>query len=383
MKKALALLLTSINWLVLKARSVFGLRRKIIFYFYLIQDLDILLPTLKKFLNSGFLVEAWVTPQLAAKSPRLVKALSELNVPIKKAANYDGKLSLKFNFFGVSAFITAVESTARAHRLAYQTVNIANYFGVKTYTFQHGYENIGLTYFDEEFPADFVDFASQKIFLWGEKSFLHPRVKPQTREKCISVGCPKSFSISESPKSFEKKSPIISVFENLHWTRYSDNYRFQFLNDLIAAAQAYPQITFIVKPHHAGKWLTSRFKGEFSCPENVIIADPSNSKWEPFTAPALIEISAAVITTPSTTAYDAAKMARPTAVVANDLELNNYRPLHLLASASDWNEFIGAALSGTNLGKFNNTNQEFMDKVSLPADGATTVFNFLCKEISV
>ncbi|NEQ55179.1 MAG: hypothetical protein F6K11_34505, partial [Leptolyngbya sp. SIO3F4] len=65
-----------------------------------------------------------------------------------------------------------------------------------------------------------------------------------------------------------------------------------------------------------------------------------NPEWEPFTAPALIAISDAVITTPSTVALDAARAACPVAVAGYDLSLPNYEPLPILRNVDDWQSIV-------------------------------------------
>jgi hypothetical protein len=110
-------------------------------------------------------------------------------------------------------------------------------------------------------------------------------------------------------------------------------------------AQKFPQITFLVKPHHAGKWLTGRYKGEIASFTNLVIADPSLSPWEKYTAPSLMNSMVAVITSPSTVALDAARAAIPVALVRFDLELKNYEPLPMIGNSLDWSDFVSECLS--------------------------------------
>ena len=129
----------------------------------------------------------------------------------------------------------------------------------------------------------------------------------------------------------------------MHWSRYSDEYRQRFLQDLEQSAIAHPNTTILVKPHHTGLWLTKRYQGKVPVADNLLIADPKNPQWEAFTAPALIQIADAVITTPSTVAVDAARSHCPVAVVAYDLDLPNYEPLPLLRDLRDWQNFLALA----------------------------------------
>lgn len=312
---------------------------KVMLYLNLPQDLDLLLPLIVQFKKGAQPIAVAVSDKAWSQSPRINALLStagvEPQIVSHKAAVAGAQPSLK----DICAVITASESTANAHKGAYTLTQRANQQGIATYTMQHGYENVGITYFDEEYPVGAIMFASQRVFTWVPLSELPAETPTETRQKCVAVGCPKfidSPSLKATIPNGRDGGPLIAVFENLHWCRYSDTYRQQFLADLEAMAVAYPQITVLVKPHHTGLWLTKRYQGRVPAADNLIIADPKDPQWEAFTAPALIELADAVITTPSTVAIDAVRAKKPVAVVAYDMALPNYEPLPLLRSQNDW-----------------------------------------------
>ena len=85
--------------------------------------------------------------------------------------------------------MTASESTAPQHRVAHALTQLANVYGVQTFTLQHGVENVGLTYFDEVHGRD-VRFASKTVFTWADPALLPDAIPLQTRAKCVAVGRP-------------------------------------------------------------------------------------------------------------------------------------------------------------------------------------------------
>jgi hypothetical protein len=112
----------------------------------------------------------------------------------------------------------------------------------------------------------------------------------------------------------------------------------------LAAAAARPELVFLLKPHHAGKYLArpGRLEGHGS---NVIIASPDDPKWEPYTAEAVIPHCRCIITTPSTVALDASELGVPVGMAAYGLQLDVYRPLPQILNAADWLAFIDSSLT--------------------------------------
>ncbi len=313
---------------------------QILIYIDLPQDLDMLLPLarrLQKSLDHHLTVA--VSDKARNDSPRIETLLRATGI-VPKVVSHQGLMAgLRPQFGNIRAVITASESTTGAHRGAYTLTQQAIADGLLTYTMQHGYENVGLNYFDEKHPVGETMFTSDTFFTWGPVEHLPAETPAETRAKCVAVGCPKFVDAPGLMAQVPGRNPgdrLVVVFENLHWKRYSDSYRQRFVDDLEAAALAHPDTTFLVKPHHIGLWFTEGYGGEALSASNLVVADPKLPEWEVFTAPALIEIADAVITTPSTVAIDAVRARCPVAVVAYDLDLPNFEPLPLLHSQNDW-----------------------------------------------
>lgn len=313
---------------------------KILLFISLPQDLDLLLPlAIRLHQGADYQVEVAVTDKALAASPRISQLLNSAGIE-PTVLNHKAVVGgLQPRLGHVQALVTASESTANAHKGPHTLTHRANQQGIPTYTLQHGFENVGITYFDDEYPVGMIMFASKTIFIWGDVAQLPAIAPAETKAKCVSVGCPKfvdapGFNV-EVP-GHQAGDRLIAVFENLHWSRYSDSYRQRFLHDLEQTAIACPDVTFLVKPHHTGLWLTQRYQGKLPVANNLIMADPKAPEWEAFTAPALIEIADAVITTPSTVAIDAARAGCPVAVVAYEMDLPNFEPLVLLRDGDEW-----------------------------------------------
>jgi hypothetical protein len=170
---------------------------------------------------------------------------------------------------------------------------------------------------------------------------------------------------------------VVGVFEYLHWHRYDDDYRAFFIAGVQRLAEAFPEITFLVKPHHAGMWLTSRFSGTAPAAANLVIADPAAPPWESHTAPSLLGRMMAVITTPSTVALDAARRHLPTAVVAKSLVLSNYAPLPMIVGDEDWAVFVDSARAPATRGSFVQAAKDYVARVILPGDAPARILDNL------
>ena len=318
-----------------------------------------------------------ITPDVAVavsdkawnQSPRIGTLLKAAGIEPQIVSHKAAVAGLQPPLNHICAVVTASESTANAHKGAYTLTQRANQQGIPTYTMQHGYENVGITYFDDEYPVGRIMFASQTVFTWVPLDNIPPETPAETRQKCVAVGCPKFIDapgLKASVPGKDPDAPLVAVFENLHWERYGDRYRQQFLSDLEASANAHPDVTFLVKPHHTGLWLTKRYQGKLPAASNLIIADPKDPQWEVFTAPALIDIADAVITTPSTVAIDAVRAQKHVAIVAYDMHLPAYEPLPLLRSQADWRSLI------LNLNE-TSASQKFAQTRLVPGDAANKI----------
>jgi len=337
----------------------------------IMQDLDVALPIMVQAVRAGVSVVAFCNVALLKKSPRLLEVLQQRRIAISMLQE-DFPDDAAFQFPpSARMLLTAGESNLGPHRFSRWLTDAANRRSLFTATLQHGFENIGLTYDDEFQSADRIDFASRRIYLWGGLETLHPKVGSATRQKCIPMGCPKPARVpkAELGDLLHPFKTVIGVFENLHWTRYTDDYRAFFLQGVEALASRFPEVLFLVKPHHAGRWLSARFKGSVPTAANILIADPQSPAWEPHTAPSLMGHLQAIITSPSTVAIDAARQQLPVAVVAHQLHLANYDPLTLIRSGADWQAFVESALDAASREALVRHGCRFIGRTLLP-DGA-------------
>jgi len=311
----------------------------------LVQDLDLLLPVIEAArARTGFAVRVLVSADAASRSPRIVAALDRLAMDYRLLDHEAVAKGYRIQFDAHEALLTASESSASAHRTAHALVRLAAKAGARTYTVQHGVENIGLTYFDHVHDRD-VRFASDVVFSWLPPDRLPAWVAPETRRQAIGLGRTAKPVATSQPLPIDAgRRPLIGVFENLHWHRYDDAYRSAFVESTVALVRARSDCHFLIKPHHAGKWgivLADRLADM----ANITVASPEDAEWEPFTAPQILPSLAAAITTPSTVALDAALIGVPVAVVfGGDPEPVAYDTLPLLRSSGDWLTFIDRAL---------------------------------------
>ncbi len=345
--------------------------------FYMIQDTDLLIPIAAAAKKIGLDVHCLVTRNLQKNSPRVIEHIkkSNLEFSVFDLRKDKGVEELHEILSKCSAFMTAVESTAGPHIVGHKATLFSKELGLNTYTMQHGLENIGLTYFDSIYNHEDISFASDKIFLWSPEQLLHPQISADTKRKIVPIGCPKLFS-SDGPKNlFPNRNPVVSIFENLHWERYSSNYISEFEACLLSAVESFPNINFVLKPHHAGRWASTKSEIRDRRLKNFILADPTQTQFEKFTGPSYISISDAVITTPSTISLDSAMMNKPVAVVKGDLVTSFYEPLPQLTSWKEWSAY----LSSVEAGKLNiKKNDEFINKMLVTRTNAAID---ICKHI--
>jgi hypothetical protein len=352
-------------------------------FIHLMQDLDLVLPLLAGLKDRDDLTtQVCVLDKVLEESPRVSFALNKLGIKYSKVSRLGVLAGIEPNLFGVRALITAAESTASPHKAAYTLVQRANKSQIHTYTLQHGFENIGLTYSDEIHSLESIRFASQKILTWGDTSLLLAQVPSETKLRCVPVGCLKEISpVTAEIEIPGKRQYLVAVFENLHWHRYNENYRQNFLNHLEQTAIQFPDTTFLVKPHHAGKWLTSRYQGYLPCADNLIIADPTNPLWEPFTAPAIIKNADAVITTPSTVVVDAARAGCAVSVVGYGLELANYTPIPIINKLEDWTSFVKQLQNLKGRMIIQNQINEFISKQMISGNAVERIIDLITVDI--
>jgi len=347
----------------------------------LVTDVELLRPLLLRTREQcGHVFEpvACFTDELLAKVPDLRQAFESDGirvVSVRADAMIRGSAP---SLDRVAAVISATDTTARPHRAVHELVLRANRRAIPTFTLQHGFENIGLTYFDEAFPASFVRFASSRIFVWGPIPALSPEVPGETRDKCVSVGRPtKRPKVGVVRTELPRRPCNIAVFENLHWTRYGDEYRRRFIADLQSLAAQHPQVMFWVKPHPAGLWMTSRYSGPLPSAENIVLLHHGNPRCSGLTGDDLIRDADAVITTPSTTAIDAAQMDRAVAVIGYDLDLPMYAGLFQIRASEDWNEFIRGLNQEASRRELAEQSRRFVDRVLVRGDATDRMLEYI------
>jgi hypothetical protein len=321
-------------------------RPELLVLFDLAQDLDVLLPVLLAIqARSALTIRTAVSDWLQAESPRTLDRLAEAGFApqiIDRQAASRGETPV---LAGLAGVLVAADASVEAHKVGRALTDRAAAAGVPAFSVQHGFETLGLTYRDPEIGD--VDFGARQVFVWGPIGDLPSWIAPRTRAAVVGLGDPKSPPVAAEVSWPRREgrdgdwAARVAVFENLHWERYDEPWRARFLADVAAAAAQAPDALFLLKPHHAGRWLTRR---PLAVPRaaNIVLVDPRLPQWEPFTAPALIAGADRVLTTPSTVAVDAARAGRPVALFAYGLDLSVYAPLTTLESAADVARFLSA-----------------------------------------
>ncbi len=333
--------------------------------FDLSQDADVLLPVIAALRDRGGVrVRVAATDWLETESPRTLQSLRRMGFEVELLPRGEVRAGRMPELNGVDAVVSASDTSAGPHRSAHSLASRAGEARLPSFTLQHGFENIGLTYRDDVHGEE-VTFASDKVFSWGPPASFPPWLTDDTRRRIVPVGSPKrtpppSAALRVSDRAWRR---AVGVFENLHWHRYDEAYRNQFLADLTHIAEEQTDVLFVVKPHHAGRWLVKNPQ-VLRVTDNLKLLDPADPAWQPYTAPVLIASLDAIVTTPSTVAMDAARGGRPVAVAGYDLELGLYSPLPLLRSLQDWRHFLATASGHLE------RNEEFLRRTLLPGQAA-------------
>lgn len=237
-------------------------------------------------------------------------------------------------FENAKYFLSGSESNLPPHKTAYKLTEIANRQGVQTFTFQHGIENIGLNYSHKSFKAP-VEFASDRVFTWSTENPVC--VSP---EKLVVLG---TFKRPRSKQNLKKKldlcnTKVISIFENLHWDRYSEDYRDKFLAFLSEATEKNPDFLFFLKPHPAGRWFDQRANISLE-KKNFKLVTKENFP-EISGAQDLISISDLVLSTPSTVCLDAAIDGAKVGLLSFGDKFEFYSELEQVSNCSDLDRML-------------------------------------------
>ncbi|OYX35505.1 MAG: hypothetical protein B7Y99_03065 [Caulobacterales bacterium 32-69-10] len=306
----------------------------------LIQDLDPLLPLLDALRTRPDVhLDVAVTSWASRRSPRVGAELQARGLAyeiLDRGAVLEGRGPV---LRGVDGVLAAAESSLGAHACTHTLFQRAHEARTPTFAMQHGVENVGLHHVSGE---DDASVTADYLFVWFPWDRTPPSVPAALRPRLVHVGRPgpPKPELADLGANFAAFDSVVAVFENLHWSRYDQNWRTRFLADCTEFAFAEPSRAVILKPHHAGLWSVKNRHLIPQWPSNLIVADPTDAFWEPFTAGALVHLADVVITTPSTVALDAVQAGKPVAVGAYGLDLRAYAPLPLLQKAQDWSDFI-------------------------------------------
>lgn len=341
-------------------------RLRVVFLLQQFQDLDLICPVAEAAsLCPDISVRVAVLTKVAMPASRRLDLLRARGARIEFwhardiAARKGGWLA-----DAIDVAVTASDGEGFGARHAAAFVRVANAVGAVTLNLQHGLDNAGLTY-GEPHRQKKEQFGSRLVLTWGGFARLTRSANADTRAKVVPVGCPKRRLQRADVAGFPCQGrPIIAVFENLHWNRYDDTYRRHFVADLVATAQAAPDLLFLLKPHMGGRWTAGMAMAE-PLPGNLIVADPDAPQWRRYTADAFLAHAAAVITTPSTIALDGARYDLPTALVTYGIEADNYAPLPRIERAEDWVGFVDQVRAG---GFDMRPVRAFRDAAAVPGD---------------
>lgn len=333
---------------LLSAASESEERHKVMVLLDLVQDLDIALPLIDRLrglpdVETRVLVSTW----LLRRSPRVGKELALRDIAYETCSRDAILNGSQPDLDGVGALVSPAESSLSAHERVHSLFLRARGLNIPTFSMQHGVENVGLK------QADFEDdrlesVASDHLLIWTQRELTTRCRVPDLGPRRVAIGRLRHPGRAESEltSAFDRYDSVVAVFENLHWNRYSGDWRRHFLNDLVGFAASHPNVAVLLKPHHGGLWSIRNTHRLSDWPGNLIIADPTDPYWEPYTATALIGLSDLVITTPSTVALDAVESHKPVAVAAYGLDLPAYSPLPLLEGLEDWQTFFDTARTG-------------------------------------
>lgn len=283
----------------------------------LIQDVDVLLPVLlsaraEPRLRLRVLLSSWLLKD-APRSGAVLEAHGIDFTPVRRRALIEGRTPA---LGGVSAVLTAAESSAAAHAAGHSLARRARTAGRPAYTVQHGVELA-----DPGVPAR---MASSIVFCWSAWAAGQAETQGPTP---VVVGRPTLSGAALAP-AFD-----LGVFENLHWSRYGDAERAGFLDRLFGLLTARPGLRVRIRAHPAGGWLDAA-GSRFGAFPDVRFEPSSESRASSESGRLAAASCARVLTTPSTVALDAVQAGRRAALALSGGSA--YRWLPVLADLNDW-----------------------------------------------
>lgn len=338
-----------------KVREWYGKTRvkdKLLVCINLVQDAPTGLRVHDEAIARGFDAGLLVSETAITDNRKLLQGLIDRGVAPTVAPNEGFLDTANYRWLrSATALFCPSETSAQPHQLSHRLTRLANDMGVRTFTAQHGYENLGLTYRDSQHPD--VSIASQTVFLWNHPSTLSADVDPGLVARCIGVGrIADRLEDGPGPQAVKDRlgltGPIIGVFENLHWKRYDKAYRSAFAANVLAlgAALAPQGASVLVAPHPAGLW-SARSNALSKNNQGVIVADIHSPQFTGLRAVDLICAMDGVITTPSTIVVDAAEAGVPVGVFTDPRgDMSAYAGAPQVPDLDAWKGFAQAALAG-------------------------------------
>jgi hypothetical protein len=349
------------------------------------QDVDLLMSvhdTLKNINKTK--VSVWVLEKSVRRYPEFLRRLMEKGVDLKQVVSYARLLKLPKILTQTDCFLNTTECTSVPHKLPYMLTKMANAAGVTTYTIQHGFENVGLTYRDE-IHRQAIKFASKTVLTWGPVEELPAWVEQETLNKCVAVGFPGMLdAVAKDSQVKKDERPIIAIFDNLHWRRYNDKYVSTFLDHMEETARRRKEFRFILKSHplsirKRSKELASRLSNM----GNVDIADLLDNNGQELTTPWLLSNALGVITTPSTIALDSSLLGGSIAVIRYELDLSYYEPLSLIDDLDDWWTFLDRLTDEYKDNQLKLNGELFLSRVLVPGNSAAKICDLMTSRFRV
>ena len=347
------------------------------------QDIDLYLDIYRQAQSRPEIrVSFWATRRAMEHFPVMPGRLAEHGIRVNLVVDHQSLGRVEEHLFEIDALLNTVESSYAAHKVPHRLVRLANACGVMTYTLQHGFENLGLTYLDEK-QGSGVTFAARRVLSWGRVDELPGRLAEETRKKCVAVGCPKSFVEAVGKASRASGRPLITVFEGLHVDRFDALYRERFFADLEKMVEEFSDFQFVLKPHPGVVEREADHQVRLDALAGKIeVLDPARPRsGRDLSTPELLARSRAAITTPSTIALDAALAGIPVAVIRYGQEIpyyDLYRPLPLLDSSADWHSFLEACEHRPET--LVATTRTFCDRVMLPGSAARRILDLVLSD---
>jgi hypothetical protein len=328
----------------------------------------------------------WARRKVLEEFPATRKLLHKRGLAIEFSVGHGNLRTAISRLAEVDALINTVESSIARHKVASRLVRIARVAGVRTYTLQHAFENVGLTYVDPDFDKG-IDFSADRVLTWGNPENLTGNPTPETVAKCVGVGCPKfnlepAINTDAGAQSANRRKTLIAVFEGLHAKQFNLGYMRRFFNDLQETANRFQEYTFMLKPHPSIIKRAPEHATFLKSLHNVKVLDPAipanNLDWP---TPKLLTTAQAVITTPSTIALDAALNNTPVAVTRYHEDSPNYRhyhPLPLLDKSEDWQQFLEGAVQHPL--PLHDRIKAFRQRVIIPGNAAGRILDLIIRD---